>query len=329
MPQITADRELSEPSSTQTTDSAETADPRRTADPHRTRRSTQNPQIHADDTQKPFGAAVALVVPQGVLSVSVRNSECVEAAGAVEEKPFHKRLGRPKSGRPTGFHNALLYSRDRVGDVRSPVDTFAETAADLGAVVRRAERRASSGAGVASVARLRANGSGDIGTAAAPGLVSQSRRPRPLCATKGGRAGRAIDSWIASRATAWDQRLRNELIRLHQLRFSLATSHKVLVRNNQSRLLVRWWRRRAPNRYTRPIPCDRVQIDVGKIAPRLYHYAAIDDCTRYRVLGLYPRATATHAVAFLECVVEEMPFAIQRIQTDRAASSLRCASSSG
>jgi hypothetical protein len=68
---------------------------------------------------------------------------------------------------------------------------------------------------------------------------------------------------------------------------------------------------------------------VGKIAPRLYHYAAIDDCTRYRVLGLYPRATATHAVAFLECVVEEMPFAIQRIQTDRAASSLRCASSSG
>jgi len=58
-------------------------------------------------------------------------------------------------------------------------------------------------------------------------------------------------------------------------------------------------------------------MDVCKIAPGLYHYAAIDDCTRYRVLGLYPRRSAVHTIAFLERVIEEMPFPVQRIQTDR------------
>jgi hypothetical protein len=35
------------------------------------------------------------------------------------------------------------------------------------------------------------------------------------------------------------------------------------------------------------------------------------------VLGLYPRRTAANTLAFLEQVLEEMPFVIQRIQTDR------------
>lgn len=72
-----------------------------------------------------------------------------------------------------------------------------------------------------------------------------------------------------------------------------------------------------PQRYSRPIPGDRVQMDVCKIAPGLYHYVAVDDCTRYRVLGLFPRRNGTHTIAFLERVVEEMPFPIQRLQTDR------------
>jgi transposase InsO family protein len=58
-------------------------------------------------------------------------------------------------------------------------------------------------------------------------------------------------------------------------------------------------------------------MDVCKIAPGLYQYTAIDDCSRYRVLGLYPRRTAANTLDFLERVIEEMPFAIQRIQTDR------------
>jgi transposase InsO family protein len=58
-------------------------------------------------------------------------------------------------------------------------------------------------------------------------------------------------------------------------------------------------------------------MDVCKIAPGLYQYTAIDDCTRYRVLGLYARRTANNSLEFLGKLIEEMPFPIQRIQTDR------------
>jgi transposase InsO family protein len=55
-----------------------------------------------------------------------------------------------------------------------------------------------------------------------------------------------------------------------------------------------------------------------KVHPGLIQFTALDDCSRYRVLGLYGTRTATNAVHFLEeRLLEEAPFAIQRIQTDR------------
>src|SRR3954468_24824541 len=54
-----------------------------------------------------------------------------------------------------------------------------------------------------------------------------------------------------------------------------------------------------------------------QIAPALYQYTAIDDCTRIRVLALYKRRSAANSLLFLEKVIEEFPFPIQRIQTDR------------
>ena len=48
-------------------------------------------------------------------------------------------------------------------------------------------------------------------------------------------------------------------------------------------------------------------------SPGIYQYTAIDNCSRYKALGVYPRRN----LSFLERVVEEMPFPIQRIQTDR------------
>lgn len=44
---------------------------------------------------------------------------------------------------------------------------------------------------------------------------------------------------------------------------------------------------------------------------------AIDDCSRFRVLAIYPRRNARNTLLFLDRVIEEMPFSIQRIQTDR------------
>jgi transposase-like protein len=112
------------------------------------------------------------------------------------------------------------------------------------------------------------------------------------------------------------QRVQNELRRLHESSLSLATLHRVL-RRNEVKPLKRLRRKKRYRRYSRPIPGDRVQMDTCKIAPGLYQYTALDDCTRYRVLGLYPRRNGASTLAFLERVLEEMPFSIQRIRTDR------------
>ena len=112
------------------------------------------------------------------------------------------------------------------------------------------------------------------------------------------------------------RRIQNELIRNRQLSFSLATIHKILTRHNVQPL-KRKRRKQQYKRYQRPIPGDRVQLDTMKVAPGIYQYTAIDDCTRFRVLGLYKRRTAKNTLLFIERVMEEMPFPIQRIQTDR------------
>jgi len=58
-------------------------------------------------------------------------------------------------------------------------------------------------------------------------------------------------------------------------------------------------------------------MDTMKIARGVYQYTAIDDCSRFRVLAVYPRRNARNMLLFLDRVIEEMPFPIQRIQTDR------------
>jgi transposase InsO family protein len=58
-------------------------------------------------------------------------------------------------------------------------------------------------------------------------------------------------------------------------------------------------------------------MDVCKIRPGLCQFTAIDDCSRYLVVGLARRPSAAATLTFLDQVLDEMPFAIQRIQTDR------------
>ena len=48
-------------------------------------------------------------------------------------------------------------------------------------------------------------------------------------------------------------------------------------------------------------------------------FTAIDDCSRFIVAGLARRRSAGATLAFLDQVLEEMPFSIQRVQTDRGA----------
>jgi transposase InsO family protein len=111
--------------------------------------------------------------------------------------------------------------------------------------------------------------------------------------------------------------LRNELARRHGLELALDTIHKVLVRHGENRLRRPRLKRKGTKRYSRPIPGDRVQMDTCKIAPGLYQYTAIDDCSRWQVLGVYPNRDAASTLDFLDRVRAGMPFPVQRIQTDR------------
>lgn len=149
------------------------------------------------------------------------------------------------------------------------------------------------------------------------GLRDRSRRPR----TSPGRKVLAEQEELILRLRRERRlgikRLRNELARQHQLTLSLDTIHKVLVRHGENRLERPRLKRKGTRRYSRPVPGDRVQMDTCKIAPGLYQYTAIDDCSRWQVLGLYPDRTAASTLDFLDRVAAGMPFPLQRVQTDR------------
>ncbi|HSJ85390.1 MAG TPA: helix-turn-helix domain-containing protein [Acidimicrobiia bacterium] len=59
-------------------------------------------------------------------------------------------------------------------------------------------------------------------------------------------------------------------------------------------------------RYEKPQPGHRVQVDVKFITPvgaagkKFYQFTAIDDCTRLRVLRVFPRCNQKTAIQFLE-----------------------------
>lgn len=153
--------------------------------------------------------------------------------------------------------------------------------------------------------------------AGADGLVEVSRRRGRLAAQKVFAAQEALILGLRRDRRLGIKQLRNELIRQHDLALSLDTIHRVLVRHGEQVLKRPRRRVKGTIRYSRPIPGDRVQMDVCKIAPGVYQYTAIDDCSRYKVLGIYCRRTAANTLDFLDRVIEEMPFAIQRVQTDR------------
>lgn len=148
------------------------------------------------------------------------------------------------------------------------------------------------------------------------GLQEQSRRPKTSPSQKIFAEQEALILRLRRERSLGHRRLANELKRNHEQTYSLATIHKVFQKN-VVKLLGKRSIRKIFVRYNRLIPGERIQVDTCKIAPGLYQYTAIDDCTRWRVLRLYPRRTAENSCDFLDCMIEEFPFAFQRIQTDR------------
>ncbi len=148
------------------------------------------------------------------------------------------------------------------------------------------------------------------------GLANQSSRPHTSPAKK---TFETQEEWISQlrKRRIGARRIQSELLRQHDCSLALATIHKVLLRQQQPPLKASRRPRHLVHRYTREVPGERVQMDTCKIAPGLYQYTSVDDCTRFRVLALYSRRTAANTLCFLERVIEEMPFPVQRIQTDR------------
>lgn len=88
---------------------------------------------------------------------------------------------------------------------------------------------------------------------------------------------------------------------------------------------------RRCKRYEKQLPGHCVQIDVKFIEPlvamsqgrrggrnKYYQFTAIDDCTRLRVLKIYPTLNQA-AIQFVDYVLQGLPFQVEVIQTDNGA----------
>lgn len=148
------------------------------------------------------------------------------------------------------------------------------------------------------------------------GLKSQSRKPHNSPSRK---IFEEQEKWILELRNGMNQgarRIQNELVRKHDCKLSLASIQKVLQRNHV-KPIQKSRRRKKLKRYQKEIPGERVQMDTCKIQPGIYQFTAVDDCTRYLIAEIYSRRTANNTLLFIEKVTEEMPFPVQRFQTDR------------
>jgi len=118
------------------------------------------------------------------------------------------------------------------------------------------------------------------------------------------------------------------LLRYHDIAISPSGVWRILKRLDMNRLPAsqRYKRHdRRWKRYEKQLPGNRLQVDVKFIEPiggtrkKHYQFTAIDDCTRLRVLRVYPRNNQKTAIQFIDYVLEKLPFSVECIQTDNGA----------
>jgi|SRR5579871_2314637 len=148
------------------------------------------------------------------------------------------------------------------------------------------------------------------------GLEEQSKKPKNSPNKKRNKEIESLILELRQKRNLGARRIQTELMRLHDYKLSLSTIHKAL-KELDAKPIIKLRRKKVYKRYSRPIPGDRVQIDTCKIAPGIYQYTAVDDCSRWRVLEIYQRRTASNTLKFIDKMIEEFPFPIQRIQCDR------------
>lgn len=122
------------------------------------------------------------------------------------------------------------------------------------------------------------------------------------------RLARVEHRYGAARAQVWLQRV-------HQLRVNTGTIQRVF-REIGIPVLTKTPKRRPRQMmlFEKEEPGDSVQVDVKvvKLArEKVFQYTAIDDCTRYRVLRLYPRQNQYTSLDFFDEVRRHLPFAVK------------------
>jgi len=110
------------------------------------------------------------------------------------------------------------------------------------------------------------------------------------------------------------------LRRVHHVSLAMSTIQRLFV--DLGLPYLRRYPKRAARQlklFERPRPGDCVQVDVKfvKVARRwAYQYTALDDCTRLRVLRLYPHLNHQTSHRFFTELRHAFPFDIRRLQCD-------------
>jgi transposase InsO family protein len=160
------------------------------------------------------------------------------------------------------------------------------------------------------------------------GLRDRSKRPRVSPnATRTEVVGKTLS--LRQHDHFGPARIATYLKRYHEIQISSSGVWRILKRLELNRLPAsqRYQRHdRRWRRYEKPLPGHRVQLDVKFTQPlassspssprRYYQFTAIDDCTRLRVLRIYPKRNQQTAIQFLDYLLERLPFRVEVIQTD-------------
>jgi transposase InsO family protein len=164
------------------------------------------------------------------------------------------------------------------------------------------------------------------------GLKDRSRRPKTSPrATRVDVVGKIL--YLRQHYHFGPGKIAMYLKRYHDVTISQSGVWRILKRLDMSRLPASQRYKRLDRRYQRyekQLPGHQVQIDVKFIAPlagakpatrakKYYQFTAIDDCTRLRVLRIYPRLDQKTAIQFVDYVLERLPFQVQLIQTDNGS----------
>ncbi|MDH4085156.1 MAG: hypothetical protein OEU99_16580, partial [Nitrospira sp.] len=120
-------------------------------------------------------------------------------------------------------------------------------------------------------------------------------------------------------------RTRIWLDRVHHIRVATATIHRMCRdlgyppdRRTEPR------RSRHPILFSKEHPGDCVQVDVKEVkvaSQKCFQYTVLDDCTRYRVLRLYPCKYHGTSLDFLATGRQTLPFPIRKVQVDNGTES--------